>query len=176
VAFLLKLTKNISVVGCTQNVRGRKAVLILPTPRRLYLRPLVTVCGSFNKHIREIKLAVEELFDCGAIVLSPQRPVTIDRALAPGFLLLDSDRRFRGKTIKAIEDGHIAAIARSDFVVLVCPGGYIGTSVAMEMGAARLLDIPLYAVHPPVDDKMGHWVTPVPNLQVAVDKHRLRAF
>ncbi len=148
-------------------------MLILPTPTRLSKRPLVTVCGSFNKHLAEIKLTVEELFDHGAIVLSPQRPVKVDKALAPGFLLLDSDRNFRNVSIKAVEDRHIAAIAKSDFVVLVCPGGYLGNSVAMEMGAAWASHIPMYAVHPPIDDKLGHWAYPVPSLKIAVDNHRL---
>jgi len=122
----------------------------------------------------EVKLTVEELFDYGAVVLSPQRPVTVDRAFAPGFLLLDSDRNFRNVSIKAVEDRHIDAITKSDFVVLVCPGGYLGNSVAMEMGAAWASNVPLYAVHAPIDDKLGHWVCHVPSLKLAVDNHRTR--
>jgi len=147
-------------------------VLTLPTPKRIVKRPLVTVCGSFNRHIKQVKLAGEELFDCGAIVLSPRRPIVVDRELAPGFLLLDSDRKLRGRTIKQIENSHLAAIKMSDFVVLVCPRGYLGLSVAGEMCVARAFDIPLYAMDPPVDDKLGYWTHHVPNLQIAVDNHR----
>lgn len=150
-------------------------MLVLPTPKRLSARPRAVVCGSFNKHLPEIKLAVEELFDLGAVVLSPERPVSAERELAAGFVLLESDRRLRSESIKAVEDRHLAAITRADFVVLVCPGGYLGSAVAGEMGAAWAGEVPLYAVHPPVDDKLGQYVYRVPSLQLAVANHRVRA-
>lgn len=147
-------------------------MLELPTPKRFSKRPLVTVCGSFNRHIAQIKLAVEELFDHGAIVLSPRRPIAVDRALAPGFLLLDGDRTFRSLSIKAIEDAHLSAILKSDFVVIVCPGGYLGNAAAGEMTVAHMFKIPVYAVVLPIDDKLGHMACPVPNLQIAVANHQ----
>ncbi|HEY0010326.1 MAG TPA: hypothetical protein VGB97_00230 [Candidatus Paceibacterota bacterium] len=146
---------------------------MLPTPRRVSARPLVTVCGSFNRHLAEIKLAVEELFDYGAVVLSPERPVSVSREFAPGFLLLDSDLRFKKLSVRAVEDRHLAAIMKSDFVVLVCPDGYLGCAVAGEMGAARAVNVPLYAEHTPIDDKLGPYVYRVPSLQLAVANHRI---
>lgn len=145
----------------------------LPAPKRVTKHPLVTVCGSFNRHLRDIRLAVEELFDEGACVLSPLRPVTPLREHAPGFLLLDSDHVTTRTTVRSIEDQHLAQIRKSDFVLLICPDGHVGCAAAFEIGFTRANDTPVYATQVPRDLAMAALVTHVATVKLAVLNHQL---
>lgn len=142
----------------------------LPKPKRVVKVPLVTVCGSFNRHLREVQLTVEELFDLGAQVLSPFKPVAW-KELTKEFLLLEGDRRYRDMSARTIEDGHLRCIKQSDFVVLVCPDGNIGCAAAFETGFAYSGGVPVYT-RDTLPIKFAAITHKVLQLNIAVDNHR----
>ncbi len=147
-------------------------MLSLPIPRRTVAVPSVTVSSSFNRFLRETRYAIEELQDEGARVLSP-RGVVEYKAIQGGFLLLEGDRPYWNLSIKSVQDRHHACIAQSDFLLVVCPGGYIGVSVALEMGVAYGANVPIYATHMPYDEKIAAFVHVIPSIKLAVMNHRL---
>lgn len=144
-------------------------MLSLPIPKRITQRPHVTVCGSFNRHMKEVQLTIEELSDLGAQVLSPlkAKPWKEEKK---GFVLLEGDRRFNTTSVRSIEDRHLECIWQSDFVVLVCPGGEIGCASAMETGFAYAGGIPVYTTSSlPIEFMAAtYWVH---SLQLAVMNH-----
>ena len=143
----------------------------LPVPRRVCTTPAVTVCASFNRFIKETGEAIQELKEEGARVLSPQKPHPHSE-LEGDFLLLAGDMQFPHTSVKQVEDRHLACINRSDFVWLVCPGGYVGISVAMELGFALGLGIPIYSLYwPTLEDKILKDVYIVQNIRQAVLNH-----
>ena len=113
-------------------------------------RELKTVIsGGFSKFKPEIDLAIQEFEDLGVTVLG----------LGKGWLYIppskqpdrNSSQRFRplpseiGRTIKQIEDGFLQAVEQSDFLYIVNPEGFIGESVALEIGFAIAKRIPIYS-------------------------------
>ena len=104
-----------------------------------------TVSGSFNKFLQQIEGAVNSISALGIIVLSPTTTKEVRRS--NGFVTLEGDRGSPGQ----IETQHLQAIARSDFLYIVNPEGYIGDSVAFEVGYALSKGIPVYASAPPSD-------------------------
>ncbi|OHA59515.1 MAG: hypothetical protein A2589_01475 [Candidatus Vogelbacteria bacterium RIFOXYD1_FULL_46_19] len=131
----------------------------------------MTVCASFNRFIKETRGAIEELQDEGARVLSPQKPQS-HSVLEGEFLLLVGDMQFPYTSVRQVEDRHLSCIKHSDFVWLVCPGGYVGISVAMELGFALGWGIPIYSLYQPIlEDKILETVCLVPNIKQAVLNH-----
>ena len=117
-------------------------------------RPLaVTVSGSFQRHFGAVQAAVAELTACGALVLSPADPRIVDSL--GGFVFVASDIR---RTVKGVQNRHLAAIARSAFLWFVCPDGYIGPSGALEIGFAAAHGVPVYSVDPPSDITLMEYV------------------
>ena len=151
-------------------------MLILQPPKRLTRRPRVTVCGSFRRFLPEIKLTIEELCDHGALVLSPKRPIPYGD-IGGDFMLIegDRDRLFSNphNIIRETEDRHLDCIRYSNFVVVVCPGGYIGESVALEIGAARGWSVPCYTQVAVRDDKHCYLVTAIPTIELMVLNHTI---
>lgn len=147
-------------------------MLILPIPTRVTRRPRVTVSASFNRFLREMQYAIEELSDEGAEVLSPRRP-TPYRELNNGFLLLGGDKEYSNLSVKSVQDRHLACIAWSDFLWVICPDGYIGNSAAMEIGAAIAAGIPIYSLHAPRPQRIAAYVTVVPQVKYAVLNHQV---
>lgn len=95
------------------------------------MTPRVTVSGSFRKHYREIALAIDAFADGGVEVLSPKKANIV--ASESEFIILDTDGT---DDIRVIEQRHLEAIKRSDLLYVCNPGGYIGLTVAMELGWA----------------------------------------
>lgn len=145
---------------------------MLPTPKRFTQRPLVTVSASFNRHLPEMQLAVQELWDEGARVLSPMRPTPF-REISGGFLLLDGDRSFTDLSIKSVQDRHLVCIAASDFLWVVCPDGYVGNSTAMEIGVAVASNVPIYSLCAPLLPSVAAYVHVVSSVKLAVLNHRI---
>lgn len=104
------------------------------------------VSGSFNRFLPQIQDAVRELSKLDVTVLSPEvgRPVSE----IGGFVMLEKDKG----TPPEIEREHLQAIAKSDFLYIVNPEGYIGTSVALEMGYALSKGVPIYSSERPKDE------------------------
>lgn len=130
-----------------------------------------TVSGSFRKHLREIRIAVDALRDAGVRVLSPKlsRPVSN----SGDFVYLEGD----SGTPTDIEINHLNAIMASDFLYVVNPKGYLGTSGALEMGFARAHRIPIFCRERPADsmlDGLVQYSVPVPEIAktIAAQKRR----
>lgn len=104
-----------------------------------------TVSGSFNKFLQQIEEAVNSISALGIIVLSPITTKEVHRS--KGFVTLEGDRG----SPRQIEKQHLQAITGSDFLYIVNPEGYIGNSVAFEVGYALSKGIPVYASAPPSD-------------------------
>lgn len=105
-------------------------------------RVRVTVSGSFTKHWSAVQNAVAEFGNQGAEVLSPHEgpPVREDS----GFVYLRGD----AGSAEAIERQHLIAIQGSDLLYVVNPEGYLGTSVALEIGFALAWDTPIWSSDP----------------------------
>jgi hypothetical protein len=123
----------------------------------------VTVSGSFRRHLSGISDAVETFTALGCRVLSPQDPRVVDSF--GEFLFVASDRL---RTIRTVQNRHLAAIAASRFVWLVAPDGYVGQSAAMEIGYAVALGVPVRGTTPPMDLTLRQYVEIVPSLSSAV--------
>lgn len=123
----------------------------------------VTVSGSFHRGMDEIQSAVGMLIDAGVTVLSPADPRIVDSF--GDFFFVASDRR---RTIKTVQDRHLAAISASDFVWLIAPEGYVGISGAMEVGAAVNQGVPVFGSTPPNDLTLRQYVSVVPSVIQAI--------
>ncbi len=127
----------------------------------------VTVSGSFRRHLASITTAVETFTSLGCRVLSPEDPRVVDSF--GEFLFVASDRL---RTIRTVQNRHLAAIAASDFLWLVDPDGYVGQSASMELGFAVALGIPIMTAGAPSDLTLRQYVTIVPSETASVDALR----
>jgi hypothetical protein len=122
-----------------------------------------TVSGSFHRHMNAISAAVRDLAELSVRVLSPADPRVV--AHQGEFLFVASDRN---RSVRLVQDRHVDAISASDFLWLVCPDGYVGLSGSMEIGAAKLSGVPIFATRAPLDLTLREYVTVVPGLSEAV--------
>jgi len=123
----------------------------------------VTVSGSFHRHIDAIMEAVEEFRSLGIEVLSPKDPRIVDGT--GSFLFVASDRY---RSIRLVQDGHLAAISQSSFLWLVSPDGYIGQSASLEIGFAIAYGTPIYGRNLPPDLTLIEYIQEVNNIDDAV--------
>lgn len=114
----------------------------------------VTISGSFNKHLDQIRQKILEFEHEGIRVLSPKPSQPVSRR--GRFIILESDKGMPAD----IELKHLEAISKSDFLYIVNPEGYIGESVILEVGYALSRDIPIYSLEPPRDSVLSFFVTP----------------
>lgn len=99
----------------------------------------VVVSGSFNKFYNEIKIKIKEFEELGFKVLSPAHS-TIKNP-KEDFVILKSDDT---NDAKKLEQNHLNAIYKADALYICNPGGYIGTSTAMELGWALGFGKPIF--------------------------------
>ena len=111
------------------------------------------VSGSFHRHMSAIYAAVGELRALGVNVLSPSDPRIVDHI--GEFLFVASDRL---RSILLVQDRHFEAIRAADFLWVVCPDGYTGTSTSAEIGFARAAQTPVFSDHLPLDITLQHYV------------------
>ncbi len=111
----------------------------------------------------QVSAAVEQLKGRGVSVLSPAEPYVV--AEEHGFLFVASDPV---RCIRLVQDRHLAAIQASDFLWLVCPGGYIGLSAAMEIGFAVSAGVPVFSLTEPGDITMREYVRTVESMDEAL--------
>lgn len=126
-----------------------------------------TVSGSFRRHLPQVQLAVRELLDGGTEVLSPANPVVVDQI--EHFVFVASDLH---RSPRLVQDRHLAAIAQSDFLWLVCPDGYVGPSAALEIGYAVSLGIPVWGEHAPDDLTLRQYVVQMDTIGCAISMAR----
>lgn len=113
-----------------------------------------TISGSFNKDLEEIRKKVHQFQREGVEVLSPKLSMVV--SLHEGFVKLEGDKGAPGE----IESRHLEAISRSDFLYIVNPGGYIGRSVAFEIGYALSKNVPVYSLEKLEDVVLSFFVKP----------------
>jgi hypothetical protein len=128
-----------------------------------------TISGSFTRHLGEIQRTVAELKLQGVRVLSPERPRIVDEL--DGFLFVESDRH---RSVRLVQDRHLASIANSDFLWLETPDGHVGQSAALELGFAIASGIPVYSTAIPDDLTMRQYVYQVPSIKDAVKLASMR--
>lgn len=115
---------------------------------------LATISGSFNRHLSQIQEKISELKQNGIDVLSPTMSVPESRI--GGFVKLRTDEGLP----REIELKHLESISKSDFLYVVNPDGYIGNSVALEIGYAICNNIPIYSQEKPRDDFFSLFLEP----------------
>lgn len=123
----------------------------------------VTVSGSFHRHIGAIQRVVEEFNSAGVVVLSPSDPRVVDEF--GEFLFVASDLR---RSVRGVQNRHLAAVSSSDLLWLECPDGYVGPSAAFEIGYAMSEGVPVYASTPPGDLTMRQYVRIVKDPRAAI--------
>jgi hypothetical protein len=126
----------------------------------------VTVSGSFHRFMLEIEQAVQEFTARDVRVLSPAYPKVVDHL--GDFLFVASDRV---RSIRLVQDRHLASITQSDFVWLVSPDGYVGQSAAMELGFAVARGVPVLSTALPTDLTLRRYVTKVASIDLAIAGH-----
>jgi len=120
--------------------------------RRQSTKVYAVVSGSFNRFLPQIQEAIGELSNLGIKVLSPKVSKPVSQI--GGFVMLEKDKGTPG----AIETKHLQAIAKSDFLYVVNPEGYIGDSVALEIGYALSKGVPVYSSERPKDKVIGSFL------------------
>jgi NTP pyrophosphatase (non-canonical NTP hydrolase) len=104
----------------------------------------VTVSGSFNRHWGAIEEGIRAFQSAGVEVLSPRGG---GPEIKNGFIYLQGED---GKP-EDIESRHLNAIGRSDAMYVVTIGGYIGPSVALEIGYALAARVPVWSSEPLIE-------------------------
>jgi hypothetical protein len=110
-----------------------------------------------------VREAVYELTDLGVEVLSPSDPRIVDQY--GEFVFVASDRL---RSIELVQKRHLAAIEASDFLWLVDPEGYVGTSASLEIGFALAIGTPVFAPEVPIDLTIRRFVRVVPRVTDAI--------
>jgi nucleoside 2-deoxyribosyltransferase len=103
----------------------------------------VSICGSYNKHLKQIGDCIEESKRLGIRVLIPKHAVKVRST--KGFCILRGEK---GQP-RDLQDHNFGAIAMSDFILVVNPEGYIGPSTSLEVGYAIAKHIPVYCTERP---------------------------
>jgi hypothetical protein len=122
-----------------------------------------TVSGSFTRHLTEVQGAVARLQSLGVRVLSPAEPSIV--ATIEGFVFMASDPH---RSVKLVQDRHLAGILQSDFLWLETPDGHVGQSAALEIGFAIAAGTPIFSTGVPLDLTMKQYVRQVPGIPEAL--------
>ena len=112
----------------------------------------VAISGSFRKFCAELASDIDEFRSLGAEVLSPRSAEVVETC--HDFIFLRGDFNSRpalsqteeiNRVIKSVENKHLRAIVKSDFLWLVAPHGYLGNSTSLEIGFAISCGKPIYS-------------------------------
>lgn len=123
-----------------------------------------TLSGSFRRDIDGLKSAYTELVTCGCQVLSPHR-LDFDSTA----VLFVKDNAEQNLSEMTIEAHHLLAIKQSDFLWVHTPDGYIGSSVAYEIGYATAIGVPIFASHIPTELVFQPLLCVVPSVYKALE-------
>ncbi len=119
----------------------------------------VVLCGSFRHSPEELARVYASLTQ-RYTVLSPQSLEFVDAAAE--FVRLPHELE---APVHQVEQQHLDAIARADFVWLFAPQGYVGRSAAMEIGWSEALGVPVYCDETLDDEMLQSFVTQVESLE-----------
>ena len=124
----------------------------------------VAISGSFKRHLEEVGQAIDSFSFLGVEILSPQDNNIVDEL--EGFVFLDSDQR---RSIKGVQNRHLSAIGNADILYVVCPDGYTGQSVCLEIGYAIATGTPVLASSRPEDVTVRQYVDEIAGPAGAID-------
>ena len=136
--------------------------------RRNFEPPRAVLCGSYTRDRDGLFRVYDELVVTGCQVLSPRRMQFDDDA---AFV---RDTAEQGMSPPEIETEHLLAIRQANFVMLHAPDGYIGLSVAMEIGFATAQDCPVFSRTAPQDIAVQGLVRVMPSVYDALHAAHLR--
>jgi hypothetical protein len=115
----------------------------------------VTISGSYRKHFERLVEAKQAFEALGVRVLRPHAE-RIDVAEAD-LVRLEGDP----DDARQIQRAQLEAVGRSDLLYVVNPGGYIGTSAAMEIGHANRGGTPVITAEEPFEAAIGAVISAV---------------
>ena len=104
------------------------------------------VCGS-KRYLKEIAAFCSQLEKLGVLVFEPSfsnPPITENRKIHSDFV---TQKVFKGLTLE-----HFDWIRKSEACFIYNKGGYVGTSVTLEIGFANALGKPIFALVPTTGD------------------------
>lgn len=96
----------------------------------------VVICGSFNKHLSRIAKLMNRLSENGINVLSPQNT---EVASVEGDFVVFKNDIIKNHNTWAVEELHLKAIEKCDFVIACNFDNYLGVSTTFELGHAYRL-------------------------------------
>jgi NTP pyrophosphatase (non-canonical NTP hydrolase) len=121
-----------------------------------------SISGSFQRFLPAIAAKIRECKAANVKVLSP--PTTSVGRVSRGFVFLKNE----DGSPREIEQKHLAAIRRSDFLYVVNPEGYLGPSVTPEVGYAIAHFVPVFCQERPTD----YMVSLLTRVEPSVDRIR----
>lgn len=104
----------------------------------------VVISGSYRKDFEALKRTYEEFQDLGCQILSPSSVTIVSEE--DGFVYMKGEER---EMPDKIEDRHLRAIQKANFVWLHSPNGYIGPTSALEIGFAHAAGVPVFGMESP---------------------------
>lgn len=113
----------------------------------------VVISGSYRKQFETVKAVYEEFLDLGCIVLSPSSVDIVHED--DGFVYMKGEET---QTPEKVEDRHLEAIERADFVWLHAPEGYVGPMASWEIGFAHAAGVPVYTKDLPSETRLRSFV------------------
>jgi NTP pyrophosphatase (non-canonical NTP hydrolase) len=99
----------------------------------------VVLCGTYRKDPEGLRRTFDELKDLGFSILSPTN-VHVESE-TQGFVYMQGEST---QSPEQLENNHLDAIQKADFVWFFAPDGYVGPTGALEVGFARANGIPVY--------------------------------
>jgi len=125
----------------------------------------VTISGSFQKSIDDIRKDIKTFERLGCSVLSPR--MFKSHVNDDGFVILDSDG---GRRPAAIHGRHLHSINQSTFLWVRISEGYVGLSTALEIGYAESIGIPIYASEQASDNSINRFLEVTENPEKAFER------
>lgn len=104
----------------------------------------LVISGSYRKDFEALKRTYEEFRDLGCEVLSPSNVTIVSEE--NGFVYMKGEET---QTPTTIEERHLNAIQKANFVWLHAPNGYVGLTSALEIGFAHAAGVPVFATNAP---------------------------
>ncbi|ACO33776.1 MULTISPECIES: MazG nucleotide pyrophosphohydrolase domain-containing protein [Acidobacterium] len=129
--------------GSTMLARPQSALQpFRPLPSSLNCE--LVISGTYRKDFETLKRTYEEFRDLGCDVLSPSSVTIVSED--DGFVYMKGEEQ---ETPTRIEERHLSAIQKSNFVWLHAPNGYVGPTSALEIGFAHAAGVPVFAMELP---------------------------
>ena len=94
----------------------------------------VVVCGSFQKHMKEINALIDVLKKQNIQVLSPWTQNVVLESLGTDFILLEGQSLVNERDAWRHKYDHMNKFSKADAIVVCNPGGTIGKGTMFEFG------------------------------------------